>query len=47
MDQIRKVAVVSKANARQAPAGKADEATQAPRRFLFPVLIDLETGGHS
>jgi hypothetical protein len=46
MDQIRKVAVVSKAG-RAKGAGKSDEATQAPRRFLFPVLIDLETGGHS
>jgi hypothetical protein len=48
MDQIRRVAVASKAERAKAEgASKADEATQAPRRFLFPVLIDLETGGHS
>ncbi len=47
IDQVRKELIGSKGASKKAKgAAKADEATQAPRRFLFPVLIDLETGGH-
>jgi hypothetical protein len=48
IDQIRKQEIKAKGSAKKAKrAAKSDEATQAPRRFLLPVLIDLETGGHS
>jgi hypothetical protein len=47
IDQVRKVEVKAKG----AKAGKAGRPTAStadgqPRRFLFPVLIDLETGVH-
>lgn len=49
IDQIRKVEVRAKSSG--VKAGKADRpkagtADQQPRHFLFPVLIDLETGVH-
>jgi hypothetical protein len=48
IDQVRKELIGSKGASKKARgAAKSDEATQAPRRFLLPVLIDLETGGHS
>jgi hypothetical protein len=48
LDQIRKVEVKAKgsgANAKRAK--KAHTADQHSRRFMFPVLIDMEIGGHS
>jgi hypothetical protein len=41
LDQIRKVLVGSKTA--RVKAGTADKADPQPRRFLFPVLIDLVT----
>jgi hypothetical protein len=41
LDQIRKVLVGSKGA--RVKAGSADKADRQPRRFLFPVLIDLVT----
>ena len=46
LDQIRMVLVTSKtAHARAGSVDKSKSTGQQPRRFLFPVLIDLVTGG--
>jgi hypothetical protein len=46
LDQIRKVLVTSKtARARAGSVDQGKTTRQPPRRFLFPVLIDLVTGG--
>ena len=46
LDQIRKVLVKSKtARAQAGSVDKSKTTHQQPRRFLFPVLIDLVTGG--